>query len=374
MARIAINTRFLLKDKLEGFGWYSYEVARRLVQNHPEHEFFFFFDRPFDSSFVFGKNVHPIVLDPPARHPFLHVIWYEQSIKKALKKYKIDVFFSPDGYLSLGSKVPQVITIHDLNFEHYPEDLPWLVRKYYKYYFPKFAKRANRILTVSEFSRKDIIKQYQISEEKITAVWNGVSENFVPLAQETKTKIQHKYSVGEPYFLFVGSLHPRKNLQRLIEAYSLYCQSNENPWHLVIVGVKMWKNQANVITIPEEIRTNIHFTGRLNAEDLPKVVGAASTLAFVPYFEGFGIPIVEAMRCCIPVLSGNLSSLPEVGGDAVLYCDPFDVNSIKEGLVKISSDTKLADELAQKGLKHSQNFSWDSTAQAVWKEIESLLP
>ncbi|MFN3342698.1 MAG: hypothetical protein ACK40M_08385, partial [Flavobacteriales bacterium] len=121
--RIAVNTRFLLPGKMEGFGWYSYETLRRIVVAHPEHEFIFLFDRPFDRRFVFASNVIPIVIGPQARHPFLFWIWLEVSVKRALKKYKADVFVSPDGYLSLGTAVPSVAVIHDLNFEHYPKDL-----------------------------------------------------------------------------------------------------------------------------------------------------------------------------------------------------------------------------------------------------------
>ena len=141
--RIGINTRFLLPHKMEGFGWYTYEVVKRLVENHPEHEFIFFFDRPYDSNFIFGENVTPVVLFPQARHPFLFYWWFEFSIPKALKEHKCDLFFSPDGYLSLKTSVPQIGVIHDINFEHNPKDLKWLMRKYYQRYFPKFAKKSS---------------------------------------------------------------------------------------------------------------------------------------------------------------------------------------------------------------------------------------
>ncbi|MES2800181.1 MAG: glycosyltransferase family 1 protein [Bacteroidota bacterium] len=373
MAKIAINTRYLLKDKLEGFGWYSYEVARRLAENHPKHQFYFFFDRPFDPNFVFSKNITPIVLGPPARHPILHYIWNEWSVRKALKKYSIDVYFSPDGYLSLKTKTKQLITIHDINFEHYPEDLPLSARKYYRFFFPKFAIKSDKILTVSNFSKSDIIQHYGISDSKIRAIWNGVSEKFVQISEEVKVKIKHKYSYGQDYFIFVGSLNPRKNLRRLVAAYELYASNKEHPWHLVIVGEKMWRNQTEHLSISTSIESQIHFTGRLNDEELSKAVAAAGAMTFVPYFEGFGIPMVEAMRCGVPVLAGNLSSLPEIGQDAVLYCDPFDTKSIAEGLEQISNDSLLRQKLTSKGLERSKAFSWDKCAEAVWEEIEKLL-
>ena len=144
--RIAVNTRFLLNKKMEGFGWYTFEIVKRLVEQHPEHEFYFFFDRPYDERFIFGKNVIPIVLNPPARHPLLFILWFEFSVYRALKKNKIDLFFSPDGYLSLRSKVPQIGVIHDINFEHYPKDLPFSARIYLCYFFPRFVKKAKKII------------------------------------------------------------------------------------------------------------------------------------------------------------------------------------------------------------------------------------
>jgi len=174
---------------MEGFGWYTYEICRRITEQHPEHEFYFFFDRPFEKKFVFGANVIPVVISPPARHPFLFIYWFEIGIRSALKKYKIDLFFSPDGYLSLGSKVPQVGVIHDINFEHFPKDLPFSARAYLRYFFPKFAAKASHIITVSNYSKEDISRTYDINSEKITAIWNGVSNVFRPLAEKEKAPI-----------------------------------------------------------------------------------------------------------------------------------------------------------------------------------------
>jgi len=179
--RIAVNTRFLLYNKLEGIGTFSFEVLKRLVANNPQHQFIFLFDRPWHASFVFAENVEPYQIFPPARHPFLFVWWFEWSVAKALKKTKADIFFSPDGYLSLRSKIPQITVFHDLAFEHYPKDVPYLAAKHYRYFFPRYAKKAAKILTVSQFSKIDIIAQYRIDERKIEVVYNGVNELYKPV-------------------------------------------------------------------------------------------------------------------------------------------------------------------------------------------------
>lgn len=367
--RIAINARFLLTSKMEGFGWYSYEICKRLVENHPEHEFVFFFDRAYDLKFIFGKNVTPVVLSPQARHPILHYLWFEFAVTKALKKHKADVFFSPDGYLSLRTTVPQISTIHDLNFEHFPEDLPFLVRKYYRYFFPKFAQKASKILTVSEYSKQDICKTYHIPETKIRAIWNGASNAFKVLDEKSCLSLRNEYSAGNEYFIFVGSLNPRKNLKRLIEAYQNYKQKFPDGYDLVIVGEKMWSTQNQGLNIQAPFEKNIHFTGHLSLEKLTQVMGAASCLTFVPYFEGFGIPLVEAMQCGVPIIAGNKTSLPEIVGDAGLLVDPFSIDEITTAMEQIYLDENLRKTLKLKALERSKLFSWDTSAELVWEEI-----
>jgi glycosyltransferase involved in cell wall biosynthesis len=365
---VAINTRFLLQGKMEGFGWYTYEISKRLVQNHPEHTFYFFFDRPFDKSFVFENNVVPVVLSPPARHPILFFIWFEWSVRAALKKHKIDIFFSPDGYLSLGSKVRQVGTIHDINFEHNPEDIPLVPRTYLRKYFPKFAKKAHKLITVSDYSKSDIIQTYGVPDEKVYKIWNGASEEFKALSDGDIQLQREELSAGQPYFLFVGSLHPRKNVHRLLEAYKKYLAQAESPWKLIIVGEALWRQIDVDITQVE--RANIIFTGRLDLDRLTKVMGAAGAFTYVPYFEGFGIPLVEAMRCGIPILAAETTALPEVAGDAAIYCDPFDEYQITKGLLKLSSNVGLRAELGLIGLQRAKQFSWDKAALEVAKVLE----
>lgn len=371
--RIAINTRFLIASKMEGFGWYTYEVSKRLVEQHPEHEFFFFFDRSFDPKFVFAKNVTPVVLRPPARHPILFYIWFEWSVKRALKKHKIDVFLSPDGYVSLSSNIPQIAVIHDLNFEHYPKDIPWQPRWYLKHFFPKFARKAKHIITVSEYSKQDISTIYSIDKEKITVGWNGASDAFKPLQEVEKESTRSQYSQSRPYFIFVGALHPRKNIPRLITAFQQFSQSNSEI-DLLIVGENLWKN--NRLTFPdlnEATRKRIHFTGHVPLERLTQLMGSAFALVYIPYFEGFGIPLAEAMKCGIPIICGDRTSLPEIAGDAALYCNPFSIDDITEKLLVLTNEPQTHKQLAQLSLERGQLFSWNNTAETVWKVLESTI-
>lgn len=371
--RIGINTRFLLKDKMEGFGWFTYETVKRLVTRHPQHEFIFFFDRKYDPKFIFSDNVTPVVLNPPARHPILFKIWFDYSITRALKKHKIDLFFSPDGYLSLKTNIPQIGVIHDLNFEHFPNDLPKSALNYLKKYFPLFAEKAAHILTVSEFSKQDIANTYGIAENKISVAHNGANESFQPVSAHIQQQIQGKYTNGKPYFIFVGALHPRKNIDRLLSAFNQFKADTNSETQLLIVGEKLWKNKPfqeklNLL----DHRNAVHFSGHVNLSELVKLTAAARAMAFVSYFEGFGIPLVEAMQAGTPIVCGNKTALPEVVGDAALLVDPFSIAEIANGLKRIDEDEALREELTEKGYSRSKAFSWDRSAEIIWEVIESV--
>ena len=368
--RIAINTRFLLKGKMEGFGWFTYETVKRMVMDHPEHTFIFFFDRPYDSQYVFAKNVIPIVLRPPARHPILFKIWFNYSITRALKKHKADVFFSPDGYLSLRTNVPQIGVIHDLNFEHYPEDLPKPARDYLQRYFPLFAKKAKHLLTVSEYSKQDIVDTYGVEPKKITVAHNGGSEKFAPINPAVREQIRKEYTGGKPYFICVGALHPRKNINRLLLAFDTFKTETDSEVQLLIVGAPLFKGSGPYETLDKLTHQSaVHFSGHVDFNQLTLLMGSALALTFVSYFEGFGIPMVEAMRAETPILAGKLTSLPEVGGDAAIYVDPFDIASIKDGLIRIATDEDLRNKLIESGRERAKNFTWDRSAAIIWNTI-----
>lgn len=372
--RIAVNTRLLLKDKLEGIGWFSYENLKRICTQHPEHEFFFIFDRKWSDEFIFSDNITPISVPPQARHPLLYYVWFEHSIPTVLRKIQPDLFFSPDGYLSLQTKVKSVNVFHDLSFEHYPKDVPPVERFYYRRYFPKFAKKAERIATVSEYSKQDIVKTYGVNPDKIDVVYNGSNPLYKPVTENVKQETLNKYSAGKPYFVFVGALHPRKNLVNLFKAFDIFRKENTENINLLIVGAKMWWTKAIEQAYNEMVfKNDVVFTGRLNTEELNKVLGSALALTYVSYFEGFGIPIVEAFLCDTPVITSNVTSMPEVAGDAALLVNPFSPNSIAEAMQNIVSSKEVRQELISKGRLRRQHFSWQQTADKLWGTFEKVL-
>jgi glycosyltransferase involved in cell wall biosynthesis len=368
--RIAVNTRFLLKNKLEGIGWFTFETVKRLVQNHPEHEFYFFFDRPFEEAFIFGNNVHPVVLFPPARHPFLYLIWFEWSIANALKKYKIDVFLSPDNFLTLRTNVPTVLVTHDIAHLHFPEQVKFFDRKYYQFFIPKFHQKATRIVSVSEYTKQDIVKYYGIDSEKIDVACNGCRKIFKPITNTEKVKIRAEYSEGQQYFFYVGAIQPRKNVHRLIRAFDLFKERTKSPMKLLLGGRFAWKT-GDVKTAFENAshQKDIVFLGYLSEEELTKIIASAYAFVYVSLFEGFGIPLLEAMNCDIPVITSDVSSMPEVAGNAGILVNPNETAAISDAMVRIVEDEGLYRQLIENGRLQRQKFTWDLASEVLYKNL-----
>ncbi len=370
--RIAVNTRFLLPNRLEGIGWFTYEVFKRLSKSHPEVEWIFLFDRSYSNDYVFSNNITPLVISPPARHPFLWYIWFEHSVPRALAKHTPDLFISPDGYLSLKTKIKSLPIIHDLNFEHYPEYLPPLARYYHLRYFKKYAHKASRIVTVSEYSKQDITQTYQVDQNKIDVVYNGISDFFYPLSEEEQKVIRQRISNGFPYLIFIGALNPRKNISGMLKAFEIYRQRGGQNY-FVIVGDKMfWSKQMAQVYDWHPYKENIIFTGKLEGKGLNEVLSSSSVLLFASHFEGFGIPIVEAFQCEVPVITSTTTCMPEVAGDAALFCNPNDINNIAEAMKKVENQD-VRKNLIQKGKQRGRQFSWDRSAKMMWDSIVKTL-
>ena len=371
MTRIAVNTRLLRKNQMDGIGWFTFNTMKYIVQKNPSVEFHFLFDSGIDKDFLFAGNIVPHNLFPPAKHALLNIAWFEWSVKLKLKKINPDLFFSPDGILCLGWKGKQHGVIHDINFFHNPGDLNYSNRRYYNHYFPKFAERATRLATVSEYSRKDIHQSFGTPINKIDVVYCGINSFYKPATSEIIQQTKDKYSEGLPYFLFIGTMSPRKNILGLMEAFEEYKNETGNNTKLLIAGGGMYKTSAfHQYKSKMKWGKDIVFTGRLSDDELNKVLGSAMSLTFVPFFEGFGIPLVEAMQCEVPILCSNTTSVPEIVSNAALLVDPKNISDIKNGMIRIASDESLRRSLIEKGRIRKTFFSWEKTADLLWRSIE----
>jgi glycosyltransferase involved in cell wall biosynthesis len=369
--RIAVNARFLLANKLEGIGRYTYETMQRIANNHPEHEFIFLFDRPFSNEFVFADNVKPIKLFPQARHPFLYYWFFNFSVTKALKKHKADVFVSTDGYLSLRTNIPQLAVIHDLAFLHFKQGINKLEYWYYNTFFPQYAHKAARLVAVSKYTKQDIVTQFNINPNKIDVVYNAPSNGFKPINENAKTQIKQKFADGCNYFCYVGAMHPRKNIETLLKAFDAYKTSTLNNFKLLIVGRKAWQSSGIEKTYNQiKYQQDVIFTGRVAEEDLYLITAAAHAMVYIPFFEGFGLPIIEAMACDVPVITSNVTSMPEVAGDAGILVSPDDANQVTEAMIKLTNDQDFYEQKKIASAKRKLDFNWDISAMQLWNSIE----
>jgi glycosyltransferase involved in cell wall biosynthesis len=356
---------------MDGIGWVTYNTLREITVNHPEIEFHFLFDSGIEDEFIFSKNIIPHNLFPPAKHALLNTIWFEWSAKKLLNKLKPDLFFSPDGILCLGWNGKQHGIVHDINYEHRPEDLKLTNRIYYKYFIPRSINKACRIATVSEYSKKDIVDTYKISPEKIDVIYLGVNDFFKPAESlAIKQKVKKKFAQGSDYFIFIGTISPRKNIMRMMQAFDLFKEQSNNNVKLLIAGKEMYRaTELHELKTQLKYGDDIIFTGRLNDNDLSDLLTAAFCMIFVPLIEGFGLPPVEAMQCNVPVIASNATSVPEIVGDAGLLVDPYNVEEIKNAMIKIYEDDSLRQSLIRKGSIRKELFKWKNTAGMLWQSM-----
>lgn len=370
---IAVNTRLLLPGKLEGIGRFAHEVLLRMVEAHPEARFTFLFDRPFDAQFIYGPNVKGLHIPPPARHPILWHAWFHLALPLVLRGLKPDVFFSPELYLTASSQVPQVPVFHDIGYEHFPEDIGGWPGRYLRKWSPIYTQKAAHILTVSDYTKQDLVRQYSLDSDKISVAYNGASASFQPLASSDIQRVRAEFTQGRPYFLFVGAIHPRKNIARLLRAFDAFKSDTGADTCLVLAGRKGWQ-YGDALRAFEEMdhQADVIMTGFLPEQKLPEVYGAALALTYVPYFEGFGLPILEAMCCDVPVITSNVTSMPEVVGNAGICVDPFDVEAITQAMKLCGSSPEKRQAWVTAGQIQRQQFSWEKTAEVVWQTLKAV--
>lgn len=368
---IAINARTLVPHPGDGIGWFTSEVVTRLVSSHPDERFVLISDSRHTPPVVSGNNVENVTIPVRSVHPLLWHLWHEHLLPPLLGRLGADLFLAPDGLIPLRGNTPAITVIHDLNHEHRPGDIPLAQRRYYRKRFPLFATHARRVATVSHFSAADIAQRYSLSPEKIDVVPNGVAESFSPPLPGEADSTRRQYSGGRPYFLFVGNFSPRKNVETAISAFELFRRSGHSDHVLVLAGRRLYLTRE----MERHLRrspygSDIIFTGSVDREVLRRLYGAAAALTFVPWLEGFGIPVVEAQRCGTPCILSESTSLPEVSGGKALFVSPGDPGALAEAMREITTDNMLARELTAAGMINSERYSWDEAARAMWRSIK----
>jgi glycosyltransferase involved in cell wall biosynthesis len=254
---------------------------------------------------------------------------------------------------------------------HFPAAIKKSHLVFYKKYTGRFIRKAKKIITVSAFSAKDINKHYPAAKEKMNIVYNGVRTIFSPTGEDKKTAVKNKFTEGKEFFLYAGSVHPRKNLVNLLKAYSIFKKRLQSGLKLVICGRLAWKNETFLEDLASyKYRDDVIMTGYLPDKELTELMGAAYAFVYPSLYEGFGMPVLEAMRAGIPVITSTHSAMEEICGDAALYADPASPASIAEKMMLIYKDEGLKNKLVDKGRSRQAQFSWDKTADQIWEILQ----
>jgi len=378
---ISFDVHPLLGEKMSGVGYCEAGLLTELLQSHPEnqYQFHFFSFRNQKEKEERLKKYKTEQVDYNCSHfsgflyrsilPFFPLPYACFFGKKA----KITHFFNYIVPPGVAGKT--VVTVHDMVIKAFPETVRWKTRILLSLGLNRSLQRADKIVTDSFFSKKEIIKYYPAYEKKIRVVPCGVDvHQFYPMKDEREiVRVKQKLKITGDYFLYVGTIEPRKNLYRLIEAYSLVLKKDPSVPSLILAGSNGWLNENLFVLIKEKgLEEKVHFTEYVASEDRCALYNGAIGFLFPSIYEGFGMPPLEAMACGVPVLVSKEASLPEIVGDAGIYVNAYEVSSIADGLEKLSTDKKLREKLSQRGLKQAQKYTWKQATEKLYKIYEEL--
>ncbi len=368
--KIVIDGIPLLSSFLTGIGRYTYEISKEVKKTSS-----------FDVNFYYGyyskKLIEPSsktnlksIKTLASKSPIL-----KKLARKALMLYgrffckEYDLYWVPN-FIPLDSiKAKKVVTsIHDFSFILYKDLHPKERIEYFENNFFKNILRSDLIITGSEFTKKEILDRLDFNEEQVKVIYHGIDHNLFKVT----TDLNVNFELPKKFILSVGSIEPRKNLIGLLKAYNNLDNEIKKQYHLVLAGFKGWNNDE-IMRLINANNNYIHYLGYVSDEDLVKVYNHASLFVYPSFYEGFGIPPLEAMACGTPVVTSNVSSLPEVGGDAVLYCDPYDIEDIAKQIKTVLDDKVLQEKMMQKGLERAKRFTWEKAAQDHLTLFRSLI-
>lgn len=362
--RIGIDCRYL-REPPRGVGHYLINILARFDSDNGD--FFYLYspgpirNNPQGENFVIRKG----------RFPLPGTFWLQTEGKHLITSDRLDTFWAPCDILPLGltNKTRKVLSVHDLNHLYFPQTMANYNLLVHKLFFSQSLKIADHIITMTNFIKQDIISRFEVPTKKITAIYEGVNEKFRPYPKNEVQEVLNRFGLEKPYILSVGTLEPRKNYPTLLQAF----KNLKNDYNLVIVGKKGWKANKIFATIRRlRLENEVIILGYVKDEDLPYLYNGAELFVFPSLYEGFGLPVLEAMACGVPVICSNSSSLPEVGEDAVLY---FESNSTDDLIAKMQillTNEQLRNTLREKGIEQAKKFDWKKTARQTLSILKGV--
>ena len=373
---IGVDIRSLMIKNRTGVGEYNFELLNAVFKLDKNNQYFLFYNSYKNLDKILPKwdqpNVHYAGAQFPNKIFNLAIAGKILRLNRLLPK-KIDCWYSPNiNFCCLDKNIKHVITIHDLSFEIFPEFYTFKQRLWHWFTKPKKqCQQAETIIVPSENTRRDLVQYYQIDEQKIKVIYPGISEIFNrPPTGQDKTIVQKKYNLPENFILFLGSIEPRKNILGLISAFEKLPSQLTDKYYLIIAGASGWKNHPIYEKATKsKLKNQIKFLGYISDTDKPNLYALAKLFVFPSFYEGFGFPIIEAMKIGTPVITSNRSSLPEVSRSSAYLIEPNNIGSLILGIKTLLENRPLREKYSERGHQLASTYSWNDHARAWLKEI-----
>ncbi|HOK09686.1 MAG TPA: glycosyltransferase family 1 protein [Candidatus Hydrogenedens sp.] len=351
---------------LSGTGRYTEELVKAFIQIPNVVHIFLSSPKPLNIP------SEKLTINPLPNNRYITRLLQKHLLKKHFQKSQPDIVHFPATYGYKLGDIPHITTVHDLAFLNNPNWFPPHYRWFYKRRVEETIKFSQRFITDSYFSKRELQKYYNIDKDKIDVIYLGVSDFFKPHTQQQIETIRNKYKLPPKYVLYAGTLEPRKNIPYLIEAWSYI--ADKIPHHLVIIGRTGW----NTYPIEEAIKKSkfnerIHRLGYISDIDLPVIISGAEIFIYLSFYEGFGLPPLEAMSCGTPVIASNCGSLNEILEDTALLVEPSDIQQIAEAIYNLCEDNTKRQVMSHNGIIHAQKFTWEKTAQKTIEAYKKCL-
>jgi glycosyltransferase involved in cell wall biosynthesis len=373
MARVCLDLSPTVHQHA-GLGRYAQELLLALATADRQNEYVVFYNNPAAARVEPSLERFPKITTPLSYKPWRlsALLAHFTRIPQDPLLPGVDLFHATDHLLPYFRRIKSVFTLHDLIFLFHPETHKSLNRWFLTLMMPRFLRAADAVIAVSECTKRDAIRFYRIPEEKITVIYEGVNPRFRPASPEAIAAVRARYGLPERFILYVGTIEPRKNLTTLLEAFHHLLATYD--LRLVIVGKKGWLYERFFRRLRElGLEGQVIFTGYVPDEDLPAIYSAADLFVFPSLYEGFGLPVLEAMACGAPVVCSNTSSLPEVAGDAALLVDPTDARALTGAMEQVLTNERLWATLRAKGMERARGFTWEKAAYRTWEVYQQVI-
>jgi glycosyltransferase involved in cell wall biosynthesis len=347
-------------------------LLRGMAQVPHEHKMVLFVGLDqFIPEWVQDSHYQVVRLSPNPKSPLGRLIWDHVVIGRACQRLGIDVLYAPAHIRPFYSPCSVVVMIPDMMYHLFPQDWSWSDRVYFGTLGSLLTKRAAAITVLSKSTRSDVVRLLHLTEAEVRVIYPGTPEGFKPLPADVVQPIFKKYGLSKPFILYVGSHHPRKNLKSLVRAFEFI--ASDIPHDLVMVGPPIWQdNELKQYIKASPYTSRVRLVGFVPREALPLFFNAAEVFVFPSRYEGFGLPVLEAMACGCPVVTTQTSSLPEVAGDAAILVSPDDVPGLGGATLRVLKDNSLRERMRKNGLQQAGKFCWERTAKETIELLEKV--